>query len=111
MDRSLGIQRKSTIARTSSEDGHSLNTRLPPWGAWSDVMCSGSEAGSYLRFIDSCITQLKAQEPSRTCNESKEEDEDEVLTLDSGCGGRAGGRCALLRAGLANHPGLGFTKP
>jgi len=29
---------------------------------------------SYLRLIDSCITQLKAQGPSRTCNESKEED-------------------------------------
>jgi len=28
---------------------------------------------SYLRLIDSCITQLKAQRPSRTCNESKEE--------------------------------------
>jgi len=26
-------------------------------------------------LIDSCITQLKAQEPSRTCNESKEEEE------------------------------------
>jgi len=36
-------------------------------------MCSGSEAGSYLRLIDSCITQLKAQGPSRTCNESNEE--------------------------------------
>jgi len=34
-------------------------------------MCSGSEAGSYLRLIDSCITQLKAQGPSSTCNESK----------------------------------------
>jgi len=34
----------------------------------------GSEAGSYLRLIDSCITQLKAQGPSRTCNESKEEE-------------------------------------
>ena len=31
--------------------------------------CSSSEAGSYLRRIDSCITQLKAQGPSRTCNE------------------------------------------
>jgi len=31
------------------------------------------EEGSYLRLIDSCITQLKAQGPSRTCNESKEE--------------------------------------
>jgi len=26
-----------------------------------------------LRLIDSCITQVKAQGPSRTCNESKEE--------------------------------------
>jgi len=38
-------------------------------------MCSGSEAGSYLRLVDSCITQRKAQGPSRTCNESKEEEE------------------------------------
>ena len=36
---------------------------------------SGFEAGSYLRLIDSCITQLKAQGPSRACNKSKEEDE------------------------------------
>ena len=36
----------------------------------------GFEAGSYLRRIDSCITQLKAQGPSRTCNESKEEAEE-----------------------------------
>ena len=36
-------------------------------------LCTGS--GSYLRLIDSCITQLKAQGPSRTCNESKEEEE------------------------------------
>ena len=31
---------------------------------------------TYLRLIDSCITQLKAQGPSRTCNESKEEEEE-----------------------------------
>jgi len=31
--------------------------------------------GSYLRLIDSCITQLEAQGPSRTCNESQEEEE------------------------------------
>jgi len=31
-----------------------------------------TEAGSYLRRIDFCITQLKAQGLSRTCNESKE---------------------------------------
>ena len=41
-------------------------------------MCSGSEAGSYLRRVDSCITQLKAQGPSRTCNESKEETRKQV---------------------------------
>ena len=39
-------------------------------------MCCGTEGGSYLRLIDSCITQLKAQGPSRTCNESKEEEEE-----------------------------------
>ena len=33
-----------------------------------------TEAGSCLRLIDFCITQLKAQGPSRTCNESEEED-------------------------------------
>ena len=42
-------------------------------------MCCGSETGSYLRLIDSCITQLKAQGPSRTCNESKEEEEEEEV--------------------------------
>ena len=36
----------------------------------------GTEAGSYLRLIDSCITQLKAQGPSGTCNESKEQEEE-----------------------------------
>jgi len=30
------------------------------------------EAGSYLRLIDSCITQRKAQGSSRTCNESND---------------------------------------
>jgi len=38
-------------------------------------MCCGTEAGSYLRLIDSCITQLEAQGPARTCDESKEEEE------------------------------------
>ena len=44
-------------------------------GDHSTEMCSGSEAGSYLRLIDACIIQLKAQGPSRTCNERKEEEE------------------------------------
>jgi len=63
-------------------------------------MCSGSQAGSYLRLIDSCITQLTAQGPSRTCNESKEEEESD---LDGGelderhlAVGR-GGRLAVVR--------------
>ena len=37
-------------------------------------MCCGT---SHLRLIDSCITQVKAQGPSRTCTESKEEEEEE----------------------------------
>ena len=41
-------------------------------------MCCGTEAGSYLRLIDSCVTQLKAQGPFRTCNENEEEEEEEV---------------------------------
>ena len=41
-----------------------------------------TEAGSYLRLIDFCITQLKAQGPSRTCNESKEEEEEAPDTFD-----------------------------
>ena len=53
-----------------------------------EEMCSGSEAGSYLRLIDSYITHLKAQGPSRTCNESKEEEEDFG-------GNRRLGRCGM----------------
>ena len=50
----------------------------PPGGAHGDFDQgrAGGDAGQfpYLRLIDSCITQLKAQGPSRTCNESKEEE-------------------------------------
>ena len=42
---------------------------------YRSITTCGTEAGSYLRLIDSCITQLKAQGSSRTCNESKEEAE------------------------------------
>ena len=38
-------------------------------GVWVRMVSSG-----YLRLIASCITQLKAQGPSRTCDESKEEE-------------------------------------
>jgi len=61
-------------------------TWQPGWGTDGAGWCAGGggalvsrppigfEAGSRLRLIDSCITQLKAQGPSRTCNESKEEE-------------------------------------
>ena len=39
-------------------------------------MSSGSEAGSCLRLADSCITQLEAQGPSRTCKESEEKEKE-----------------------------------
>ena len=64
-------------------------------------MCSGSEAGSYLRSIDSCITQLTAQGPSRTCNESKEEEEEDLREPE-----RARPLPARERRGLLQ--GLGF---
>ena len=41
---------------------------------------------TWLLIIDSCVTQLKAQGPSRTCNESKKEEEDRRRD----CGGNAG---------------------
>ena len=64
-------------------------------------MCSGSEAGSYLRLIDSCITQLKAQGPSRTCNESKGEEEEPAGEADDRRG-------VLIHEVQPHPPGLGF---
>jgi len=64
--------------------------RRPRRGRFTE-MCCGT-----LRLIDSCITQRKAQGPSRTCNESKEEEELRVRTDDAaaraGLGGGGGGR-------------------
>ena len=60
-----------------------------------------SEAGSYLRLIYSCVTQLKAQGPSRTCNESKEEEEEEFIHM-SHVGGSDGG-LALPEQTWARH--------
>ena len=48
-------------------EGSGLTTRRASRGV------AVSEAGLYLRLIESCITQLKAQGPSKTCNESKAE--------------------------------------
>jgi len=63
-------------------------------------MCSGFEAGSYLRLIDSCITQLKAQGLSRTCNESNEEEEERRGVAHLLALARALGREAVLEQPL-----------
>ena len=52
-----------------------------PAGGLVFKMCCGTEEGSCLRLVDSCITQLKAQGPSRTCNESTEDKEGFYLRL------------------------------
>jgi len=65
---------------------------------------------TYLRLIDSCITQLKAQGPSRTCNESKEEEEEEATRIAIPAFPRARGNtglsrtCALRECQLNNSP-------
>ena len=69
----------------------------------STEMCSGSEAGSYLRLIYSCITRLKARGPSRTGTESKEEvgsvSQAAHLHVTRGCGKQAIGARAAKTAG------------
>ena len=51
-------------------------------------MCCGNEEGSDLKLVDSCITQLKAQGYSRTCNERKKEEEGKESTdVAEGAGG------------------------
>ena len=53
-------------------------------------LCSGSEAGSYFRLVDSFLTQLEAQGPSRTCDESKEEEEPPATWCELYPGSRKG---------------------
>jgi len=53
-----------------------------------------TEAGSYLRLIDSCMTQLQAQGHSRTCNESKEEED--VPNVNTASNSLFGVRSSLL---------------
>ena len=60
-----------------------------------------TEEGSYLRHIDFCITQLKAEGPSRTCNESKEEEEEK-----SGPGSGPGFQVPAGLDGVLPHGGL-----
>ena len=71
-----------------------------PLGRHLGQVCSGSESDLYLRLIDSCITQLKAHGPSRTCNESKEEE------VGSGVGGDLGQKHVLPASGSEAHVAL-----
>ena len=48
-----------------------------------------------MRPIDFCIAQLKAQGPSRFCNESKEEEEDDGISFP--------GRCVRCGTGAAQR--------
>jgi hypothetical protein len=58
--------------RSTGRQRPQLQLALPCKFSAVRFVCRYSCMGSYLRVIDSCITQLKAQGPSRTCNESKE---------------------------------------
>ena len=64
------------------DDRRTATSRLAANGA-----TCGTEPGSYLRLVDSRITQLKAQGASRTCDESKQEEETtcEAGSLSSLC--------------------------
>ena len=64
---------------------------------------AGSGAGSYSRLIDSCITQLNARGPSRSWNESKEEEEKEEEKILPG----ADTRQMPARMGIRHRTGIG----
>ena len=70
---SLRLWTGSGDALTSAPDAHSVEYSSQFKNNHFTEMCCGTEKGSYLRLIDSCITQRKAQGPSRTCDESTEE--------------------------------------
>jgi len=69
-----------------------------------------------MRLSDSCITQLKAQGPSRTCNESQEEEGEgeeknyfagQIIILETGVNSSlevAGG--GTLKCGKTGPPGV-----
>ena len=72
-------QRRQNLIRVFRKRRNLLATsslpESPPSPYSGPELCSGSETGSYLMLTDSCITQLKAQGPSRTCKKSKEGEE------------------------------------
>ena len=72
-DRNLRDARGSVAFRVPTD-------RLRASLACPSEPCSASEAGSYLRLIDSCFTQLQAHGPSKTCEGSKDEEEQSQRT-------------------------------
>jgi len=66
----------TTTFRPKSRRYHASGmSMVRPAGGRLEVEDVSLQVASYLRLVDSCITQLKAQGPSMTCNESKEEEE------------------------------------
>jgi len=81
--------------------GASLMRKRPPRAARSARPVATRVL--YLRLIDSCITQLKAQRPSRTFNESKEKEKEEALLRQPPLG-REEGHCCHARAVWGYNP-------
>jgi len=80
---------RERVCEREGERERGRERRRTPWRVWATVQSQGART-LYLRLMDSCITQLKAQGPSRTCNESKEEEEAPCTsawkgTLDVAC--------------------------
>ena len=72
-------ERESARARERERESESEGGSERCVNADEAAMCAPAP-----RLIDSCVTRLKAQGPSRTCDESKEEEEAPRLCLDKG---------------------------
>ena len=79
---SLSLALSRSLAHSLSEGGCRCRIKFLGFRVDKHIVYFESDFG-YLRLIDSCITQIKAQGPSRTCNESKEEEEEATNTLST----------------------------
>jgi len=73
----LKAQGPSRTCNESNKEEEGVHRRADLADDVQDHVLRGTKAGSYLRLIDSCTNQLKAQGSSRTCKESKEEEGEE----------------------------------
>ena len=64
-------------------------------------ICCNNKAGSYLRLIESCIIQRRAQRPYRICNNSEKEEEVEQVR-------RQAGACAACQRGISYKKSFSF---